>query len=76
MTCSACGSQLAEAVKFCSACGTKTGYVEQLKCPKCHSSQVHAEKRGWNPLVGMFGSGRIIITCLRCNWRFYPGEGK
>ncbi len=48
---------------------------QTVKCPKCHSTQVHAEKRGWSLLSGFIGSRRIVITCLRCGHKFKPGQG-
>jgi hypothetical protein len=47
----------------------------EVKCPKCGSTQIHAEKRGWSFLTGMIGSGNIVLTCLNCNNKFKPGEG-
>jgi len=47
---------------------------DRVKCPKCGSTDVHAEKRGWNVLLGFIGSWNIIITCLKCGHRFEPGE--
>src|ERR1019366_2699786 len=44
-------------------------------CPRCGSDQVHAEKRGWRWTTGFIGSGKILITCLRCGNRFEPGSG-
>jgi len=44
-------------------------------CPSCKSTDIHAEKRGWNLLTGFIGSGKIVITCLSCGERFKPGEG-
>jgi DNA-directed RNA polymerase subunit RPC12/RpoP len=46
-----------------------------IKCPYCGSSNVHAEKRGFNLLTGFARSRDIILTCLRCNNRFQPGQG-
>ena len=46
-----------------------------VKCPQCGSSQVHAEKRGWNAWTGFLGSGKIVLTCLTCAKTFRPGEG-
>lgn len=46
-----------------------------VRCPECDSRQVHAEKRGWSFWLGFLGSGRIVITCLKCGHRFYPGDG-
>lgn len=45
-----------------------------MKCPKCKSPEVHAEKRGWRLLSGFIGSGKIILTCLNCGKQFRPGE--
>ena len=48
---------------------------DELLCPKCKSGKVHAEKRGYSVWVGFFGSGRIVLTCLKCGHKFKPGEG-
>ena len=49
---------------------------QAIGCPKCGSSQVHADQRGWSYMTGFIGSGKILITCLRCGCRFKPGEGR
>jgi DNA-directed RNA polymerase subunit RPC12/RpoP len=49
---------------------------DKVKCPKCGSDQVHAGKRGWNAWTGFIGSGKIIITCLKCGHKFEPGQGR
>lgn len=38
--------------------------VDVVRCPKCRSTQIHAEKRGWSIWTGIIGSGAIVITCL------------
>lgn len=43
-------------------------------CPKCNSTEIHAEKRGWSFLTGMIGSRKIYLTCLSCGHRFKPGQ--
>jgi DNA-directed RNA polymerase subunit RPC12/RpoP len=48
---------------------------DEVRCPKCGSAKIHAEKRGWNIWVGFIGSGKIVITCLACGHKFKPGEG-
>lgn len=61
---------------------------EKIVCPNCHSEQLTANPRGFSTtnavigmvsgegmVSGMIGSGRIIITCLKCGYRFRPGEG-
>lgn len=44
-----------------------------IRCPQCGSLQVHAEKRGYSIWTGFIGSGKIVLTCLKCNHRFSPG---
>jgi predicted nucleic-acid-binding Zn-ribbon protein len=48
---------------------------EKVKCPKCQSTQVHAEKRGWSLTTGMIGAGKIVLTCLNCGHKYKPGVG-
>lgn len=48
---------------------------QKVLCPKCGSAQIHAEKRGWKWTTGVFGSGMVFITCLKCGRKFKPGEG-
>ena len=47
---------------------------ESLKCPRCGSIHIHAEKRGWSWTTGILFSGRIMMTCLRCGQKFKPGH--
>jgi hypothetical protein len=65
---------------------------DELNCPKCGSQHVHAEKRGFNMkrglalgltiapgvglLGGFIGGSKIWLTCLKCGYRFRPGETK
>jgi hypothetical protein len=42
-------------------------------CPRCGSTQISANKRGWNLTSGMIGSNSIVITCLKCGKQFKPG---
>jgi hypothetical protein len=55
--------------------GLKSQPNHTVRCPKCLSSQIHAEKRGWSLLSGLIGSGKIVITCLGCGQKFKPGRG-
>lgn len=48
--------------------------ANQIVCPHCGSTQVHAEKRGWNLSMGFLGSSRIMLTCLSCGWNWAPPE--
>lgn len=46
----------------------------EIQCIKCGSSQLHSGKRGYDFWRwGIFGGSRIIITCLKCGQKFYPG---
>lgn len=60
-----------------------------LNCPKCGSSNIHADKKGlsvkkslaggflFGPvglLGGLVGSNKIRLTCLDCGFEFQPGE--
>jgi len=47
---------------------------DSVKCTKCGSTQIHAEKRGWKMTTGFIGSGKIYITCLKCGNKFRPGD--
>lgn len=65
---------------------------DKIKCPKCSSTQLHADKRGFSTgkavigtvaggvlagaAMGGAGSNKIQITCLNCGHVFSPGRGK
>ena len=64
---------------------------DQIHCPKCGSTQVTANKKGFSGskaaagvlltggvglLAGTIGSNKILITCLNCAHQFKPGENK
>lgn len=43
-------------------------------CPKCMSTNIHAEKRGWKLTTGLLGSSKIMITCLNCGHKWRAGK--
>jgi ribosomal protein S27AE len=53
------------------------------KCPKCGSSQLTANKKGFSIgqavaggiIGGSIGMNKIKITCLKCGNVFNPGQG-
>jgi len=65
--------------------------MEEIVCPKCHSNQVSANQKGFSTGkavlgniaggallgagMGMAGSNRIIVTCLKCGNQFKAGDG-
>jgi RNA polymerase subunit RPABC4/transcription elongation factor Spt4 len=63
----------------------------EIGCPKCGSTQLTANKKGFSGtkavggviltggiglLAGTIGRNNVLITCLACGKRFKPGEGK
>lgn len=63
---------------------------DEVRCPKCGSNQLTANKKGFSGgkavagavltggiglLAGTIGSNKINITCLSCGKQFMPGEG-
>lgn len=62
---------------------------DQIKCPKCLSTQISANKTGFSGtkaiagnllvgpaglLAGVAGSNKIKLTCLKCGNQFNPGD--
>ncbi len=58
---------------------------EEIKCPKCGSTQIYVDKKGFSGkkaccgalLAGPFGllcgthkSNKVVITCLKCKNKF------
>ena len=69
---------------------TRTDQGSQVRCPRCRSNQLSANKQGFGAgkgavgclLVGpvglaggLIGSNKIKITCLNCGEVFDPGQG-
>ena len=63
--------------------------MDNIKCPKCGSTQITTDKKGFSGkkavagavltggiglLAGTIGSNKIVITCLSCGKQFKPGE--
>jgi len=63
----------------------------EIGCPKCGSTQITANKKGYSAgkalggafltggiglLAGFHGSSKVMITCLACGKKFKAGEGK
>jgi len=64
---------------------------DQIRCPKCSSTQITANKKGFSGgkavagavltggvglLAGTIGSNKVLITCLNCGNQFKPGAVK
>jgi len=68
-----------------------TQTTSEVRCPKCGSNQLTANKKGFSGkkavvgglltggvglLAGTLGSNKVKITCLACGKEFKPGEGR
>jgi ribosomal protein L7/L12 len=45
-----------------------------IRCPKCGSTEYHAGARGFSIVTGFVGSGKTVLTCLKCGHRWKPGK--
>ena len=45
-----------------------------ISCPKCGSIEYNAGSRGFSVMTGFIGSGKTVITCLKCGHRWKPGK--
>ncbi len=82
----------------CPSCGTTNPHTpnphtppkeeDPIKCPKCGSAQLTANKQGYGwkkglgvavctvgigALAGFINSNKVWITCLKCGHRWKPG---
>lgn len=63
--------------------------MSEIKCPKCGSTQITANKKGFSGgkavagailtggiglLGGFLGSSKVKITCLNCGHSWSPGK--
>lgn len=63
---------------------------ETMKCPKCRSTYVSVDKKGFGAgkalagavltggvglLAGFIGSNKVKATCLKCGYKFNPKDG-
>ncbi|WP_315118311.1 hypothetical protein [uncultured Clostridium sp.] len=79
-----------ENLKSVKEMNTKTDIQDdQIRCPKCSSTQVHVQRKGigvgktavggmlagpMGLLAGGIGKNKIELTCLRCGHKFQPGK--
>lgn len=62
---------------------------EKIRCPKCNSEQITADKKGFQAgkaivggiltggiglLAGFHGSKKLVLYCMACGNKFKPGE--
>lgn len=56
-----------------SICEKQTGKTtpdDMVRCPKCGSTQIQLQKRGWTLATGLIASGMNERVCLNCLYKF------
>jgi len=95
INCPECGKEVSDKATSCPNCGnpinSQNAIQEYLCCPKCNSTEIHSEHKGFSGgkalagvlltggigiLAGTIGSKDIQLTCLKCGNKFQAGEGK
>lgn len=44
----------------------------QVKCPKCGSTNITAGQKGYSLLTGFIGSGNTVNRCAKCGYKWKP----
>ena len=47
---------------------------DTVRCPQCGSTQIHSGARGHSIVSGWLGSGKVMITCLKCGHKWDPAK--
>ena len=47
-----------------------------VRCPKCGSTSVTTEERGYSIMWGVLGSTKKKNLCQKCGYTWWPGAGK
>lgn len=53
---------------------TEEKEANQVKCPKCGSTQIGVTNRGYSLLSGFIGSGSARNVCQNCGYKWKPGK--
>ena len=53
---------------------TEEQVANQVKCPKCGSTQIGVTNRGYSLLSGFIGSGSARNVCQNCGYKWKPGK--
>ncbi len=77
-TCPKCGGVYSDSDFTCSNCKVslvnKSVKDNQVHCPKCNSTQIHSDRRGWKITTGLIGSSKTMCTCLKCGKQWKAGS--
>lgn len=100
INCPECGKEISDKAPACPHCGypiieqpvqpkESEDNEEYVFCPKCMSTHVHTEQKGFSGgkalagavafgglglLAGTIGSKNVLITCLKCGHKFKAGD--
>ncbi len=76
--CPECGKEISDQSIVCINCGypinqpQQTVDTNQVKCPKCGSTNITTDLRGWNVMTGFMGSGQTVNRCANCGYKWKP----
>ncbi len=81
--CPECGKEVSDQAPACIYCGyplnteqQQTSPADQIKCPKCGSTNITTDLQGWNIKTGMLGSGQTVNRCGDCGYKWKPKKKK
>lgn len=105
INCPECGKEISDKASSCPNCGNPMDQQvvvktvsqstivnndkDMLRCPKCNSTQLTSNKKGFSAgkavvgtvltggiglLAGTIGSGSVVVTCLKCGHGFKAGD--
>ncbi len=80
--CPECGEMVSDQAPACIHCGyplnaqaqqqQQVRPEDQVKCPKCGSTNITTTLQGWNIKTGMLGSGQTVNRCASCGYKWKP----
>ena len=48
--------------------------TSQLRCPKCGSTSITTEERGYSLWTGFYGANKKKNLCQKCGYKWWPGR--
>ena len=48
--------------------------TNQLKCPRCGSTSITTEERGYSLWIGFYGASKKKNLCQKCGYKWWPGR--